>query len=259
VEYQLNQQIPIDISGTDALNSIGENIIIADKDYTVTWMNTTAFKSMTAIAPLFGLNRAEEMIGMNMDHFHKVHDYQRRIMDNFQSGHRARINIRDKFAADIVITPIISTKHSGEVEGFMVMLMDVTSKAEEEKKKETMIKELSVPILHIWDKTIALPLKGELDYDRGEMVISTVLEECVSNQIEYVMISISGINRFDDTIRQNLQKLNDCLKLVGVECVIVGITPELAMSIGEFKGLLTFSDSSTGLKYIIDLQKKESE
>jgi rsbT co-antagonist protein RsbR len=255
----MNRPIPIDITGTDALNSIGENIIIADKDYTVTWMNTKAVKSMTAIAPLFGLNSAEDMIGMNMDKFHKMPQYQRRIMDDLHEGHRARINIQDRFAADIVITPITSSTQSEQVEGYMVMLMDVTSKAEEEKRRETMIRELSVPILHIWDKTIALPLKGELDLDRGEIVISTVLEECVKSRIEYVMISISGISRFDDSIRQNLQKLYDCLKLIGVECIIVGITPELAMSIGEFKGLFTFSDSSTGLKYIIDLQKKENE
>jgi rsbT co-antagonist protein RsbR len=253
----MNQPIPIEISGTDALNSIGENIIIADKDYIITWMNATAIKSMAAIAPLFGLNSAEDMIGLNMDKFHKHPQNQRRIMNNLQDGHRTRINIKDKLAADIVITPITSTKYSGQVEGFMVMLMDVTSKAEEEKKREIMIRELSVPILHIWDKTIALPLKGELDYDRGEMVISTVLEECVSKRTEYVMISLSGISRFDDSIRQNLQKLYDCLKLIGVECIIVGITPELALSIGEFENVLTFSDSSTGLKYIMSKEHSE--
>ncbi|WP_175990492.1 STAS domain-containing protein [Bacillus sp. Marseille-Q1617] len=254
----MNRPIPIDITGTDALNSIGENIIIANKDYTVTWMNTKASTSMTAIAPLFGLNSAEDMIGMNMDEFHELPPYQRRIMDDIHDGHRARINIKERLAADIVITPITSSTQSGQVEGYMVMLMDVTSRAEEEKRRETMIRELSVPILHIWDKTIALPLKGELDLDRGEIVISTVLEECVKSRIEYVMISISGISRFDDSIRQNLQKLYDCLKLIGVECIIVGITPELAISIGEFENVLTFSDSSTGLKYIMSLQEKES-
>ncbi|MEG9298818.1 STAS domain-containing protein [Mangrovibacillus sp. Mu-81] len=253
----MNRSIPIEISGTDALNSIGENIIIADKDYTITWMNATALDSMAGIAPLFGLGGAEELIGMNMDKFHKHPHYQRRIMEDLKGGHRSRINIKDKLAADIVITPIVSSKHDGQVEGYMVMLMDVTSKAEEEKKKETTIRELSVPLLHIWDKTIALPLKGELDYDRGEMVVSTVLEECVSNRTEYVMISLSGISRFDDSIRQNLQKLYDCLKLIGVECIIVGITPELALSISEFENVLTFSDSSTGLKYIMDKESSE--
>jgi rsbT co-antagonist protein RsbR len=247
----MNRSIPINITSTDALNSIGENIIIADKDYNVTWMNTTAFKSMTAIAPLFGLESAEEMIGMNMDRFHMTPQYQRSIMSGIQEGHRARINIRNKLAADIVITPIKSSNHSHQVEGYMVMLMDVTSKAEEEKNREMMIQELSVPILHIWDKTIALPLKGELDHERGEKVISTVLEECVSEGVEYVMISLSGINRFDDSIRQNLQNLYDCLKLIGVECLIVGITPELAIRIGEFKGMVTFSHSNVGLKYIM--------
>lgn len=253
----MNCSIPINITSTDALNSIGENIIIADKDYNVTWMNATAVKSMTVIAPLFGLEGAEQIIGMNMDEFHRMPQYQRRIMSELKETHRARINIRNKFAADIVISPITSLAQSGEVEGYMVMLMDVTTKAEEEKKRETMIEELSVPILHIWDKTIALPLKGELDHERGEKVISTVLEECVSGGVEFVMISLSGINRFDDSIRQNLQNLYDCLKLIGVECIIVGITPELAIRIGEFKDIVTFSHSNVGLKYI--MSKLDSE
>jgi rsbT co-antagonist protein RsbR len=253
----MNCSIPINITSTDALNSIGENIIIADKDYNITWMNATAIKSMTAIAPLFGLEGAEQIIGMNMDEFHRMPQYQRSIMSGLQGTHRARINIRNKFAADIVISPITSSSQSGQVEGYMVMLMDVTTKAEEEKKREAMIEELSVPILHIWDKTIALPLKGELDHERGEKVISTVLEECVSEGVEFVMISLSGIHRFDDSVRQNLQNLNDSLKLIGVECIIVGITPDLAMQIGEFKEIVTFSHSNIGLKYI--MAKLDSE
>ena len=58
----MNRPIPINISGTEALNSIGENIIIADKEFTITWMNTKATVSLTAIAPLFGLTKAEDMI-----------------------------------------------------------------------------------------------------------------------------------------------------------------------------------------------------
>ncbi|SFC94760.1 hypothetical protein SAMN05443252_10987 [Bacillus sp. OV322] len=49
------------------------------------------------------------------------------------------------------------------------MLMDVTTKADEEKKKEQLIRDLSVPILTIWEKTIVLPLVGDLDLDRERM------------------------------------------------------------------------------------------
>lgn len=255
----MNRPIPINISGTEALNSIGENIIIADKEFTITWMNTKATVSLTAIAPLFGLTKAEDMIGLKMDYFHKKPNYQRNIMKELQEGHRARINIRGKFVADIVITTIKSNNNPDQIEGYMVMLMDVTSQAEEEMKKEKLIKDLSAPILNIWEKTIALTLVGELDLSRGETLISTVLEECVSKGIEYVMISLRGINSFDDSVRQNLQKLYDCLKLIGVEFIVVGIKPKLALNIREFRDILTFSDAHAGLKYIISCQGKKLE
>ena len=250
----MDRLIPINISGTDALNSIGEIIILTDRDYKITWMNTKALKTLSTIAPLFGLETAEDMIGLEMDYFHKNPAHQRRIMADLKDGHRARINIRGRFVAEIVVTPIRGNHNQEPIEGYMVMLMDVTSQAEEEKKKEKLIKELSVPILYIWDKTIALTLIGELDVDRGETVIATVLEECVSKGIEYVMISLRDIYKFDNSVRQTLQKLYDCLKLIGVECIIVGITPKLAMNIQGLKNILTFSNAHAGLDYIIGLQ-----
>lgn len=253
----MNRQIPLNLSSSDALNSIGENIIIADAEYKITWINKKANKTLSSIAPLYGLTNADEMIGLKMDFFHKKPDHQRHLMAGLQEGHRARINIKKTLVADIVITPIKSNEKPELIESYMVMLMDVTSQAEEETKKEKLIKELSVPILNIWDKTIALTLVGELDLDRGETVITTVLEVCVSKGIEYVIISLTGINSFDDSVRQNLQKLFACLKLIGVECIIVGIKPKLALNIEELNNILTFRDANAGLKYIIGLQGKK--
>lgn len=252
----MNRQIPITISGTDALNSIGEIIIIADKEYTITWINKKATETLSTIAPLYGLEKAEDVIGLKMDYFHKTPDYQRHLMAELQEGHRARINIRNTFDADIVITPIKNSKNPEQMEGYMVMLMDVTSQAEEEKKKEKLIQDLSVPILNIWEQTIALPLIGELDLERGETVITTVLENCVTSNIEYVMISLTGINSFDNSVRYNLEKLCNCLKLIGVECILVGIRPKLALSIEGLNNIRTFSVANDGLKYIMELQEK---
>lgn len=251
-----NRLLPINITGTDALNSIGENIIIADIDYKIIWLNTYARKSLNLIAPLYGFSNSDELIGLSMDFFHKEPTHQRQVMSVLKNGHRARINIKNKFIADIVITPIKSMQDQNEeIEGYMVMLMDVTSQADETKKLEEKVRELSAPILNIWDKTIALTLVGEFDVDRGETIIPVVLEECISKGIEFVMVSLRGINNFDDSARQTLQKLHDCLKLIGVQCIIVGIKPNLAITIGTLSNIATFSDAHDGLKYIIRLQK----
>ncbi|MCK6259042.1 RsbR, positive regulator of sigma-B [Fictibacillus sp. KIGAM418] len=241
-------QVPFDLSSTDVLNSIGEVIILADKEYKIIWMNIKAKEILGTIAPYYGLSSSDDFIGLNMDYFHNKPDHQRRVMGRLEGGHRARINIKDKVIADIVITPI------RKEQGFMVMLMDVTSKVEEDKRKERLIKDLSVPILNIWDRTIALTLIGSLEIDRGEHIITTVLEECVNNGVRFVMVSLRGITTFDDSVRYNLTKLYDCLNLIGVECVIVGINPELAMNIQELNHIPTFKDAHAGLKYIISFE-----
>ncbi|MFX3673745.1 MAG: STAS domain-containing protein [Paenisporosarcina sp.] len=245
--------IPKDISVLHALNSIGETIIIADKQFYIRWMNRNASDLLTFIAPLYQLENSQAFIGLNMDFFHQRPEHQQRVMININDNHRTRINIRNRFVADIVVTPI--KNDANEMEGYVVMLMDVTTKAEEEKKKEMLIKELSIPILHVWENTIALPLIGEFDTERANLLITSVLMECSSSRVEYVLIDFSGLQTFEHEVQFHIQKLYDCLKLIGAKCILVGIKPNLAISMGALeRDIPTYSTTYAGLEAIIATQ-----
>ena len=247
--------IPNEISMLRALNSIGENIIIADKQFLIKWMNSNASKLMSVIAPLYQLEDSQSFIGLSMDYFYKRPELQRQVMDRLETTHRTRITIRDRFVTDIVVTPIMNDLN--EIEGYIVMLMDVTTKSEEEKKKEELIKELSIPILHVWKNTIALPLIGEYDAERADLLISSVLMECSSHRIEYVLFSLIGLRNFDSEVQFYIQKLYDCLKLIGAKCILVGISPKLAISMGALeRDIPTYSTTYAGLEVIIEQQKQ---
>jgi len=246
--------IPHDISILTALNSIGENIIIADKQFQLRWMNRNASNLLNVVAPLFMKNSSQDFIGVSMDFFHKHPERQQRIMRTLETTHRSRITIRDRFVADIVVTPI---SKGNEIVGFVVMLMDVTTKAEEERKKEKLIKALSIPILHVWKNTIALPLIGEFDSERADLLISSVLMECSASRIENVLIDLSGLRDLDYEVRFHIQKLYDCLNLIGAKCILVGIKPELALSMGAFeREITTYRSTYAGLEAIIEMQNK---
>ncbi len=247
--------IPNEISMLRALNSIGENIIIADKQFLIKWMNSNASKLLSVVAPLYQLEDSQSFIGLSMDYFHKRPELQRQVMDRLETTHRTRITIRDRFVTDIVVTPIMNDLN--EIEGYIVMLMDVTTKSEEEKKKEKLIKELSIPILHVWKNTIALPLIGEYDAERADLLISSVLMECSAHRIEYVLISLIGLRNFDSEVQFYIQKLYDCLKLIGAKCILVGISPKLAISMGALeRDIPTYSSTYAGLEVIIEQQKQ---
>ncbi|RNF39167.1 STAS domain-containing protein [Planococcus salinus] len=247
--------IPGNISLLNALDYIGETIVIADDSYTIRWMNTEACKLLLDIAPLFGFKDCGELIGKSMDIFHEDPARQKEIMENLTEVHRARITIRNEFVTDIVITPI--QNEEGIIDGYIVMLMDVTTQAEEQKRSEKLIEELSIPILHIWERTIALPLIGEFDRERSDQLIATVLTECADKGVEYVLVDLSGLTEFESQIRYQIEMLTDSLTLIGTTCILVGIGPELAMSIVKLEsGTPTFNSAHDGLQYIMNLQAK---
>ncbi|MBT2570605.1 STAS domain-containing protein [Planococcus sp. ISL-110] len=249
-------KIPENIFLLNALDVIGETIIIADSSHTIRWMNSEACRLMSEIAPLYGMPDCEAMIGMNMDDFHERPQHQKQVMQKLTGVHRTRITIRDQVMTDIVVTPIMDSKNN-EPEGYIVMLMDVTMQAEEQKRSAQLIKELSIPILNIWDKTIALPLIGDFDRNRTDQLIATVLMECSEKKIEYVLIDLSGIKEFEDQVRYQIQMMTDTLNLIGATCILVGISPKLAMSIVQLDNKTPiFSTAHEGLKYIMQLQAK---
>ncbi|MGJ9381879.1 RsbR, positive regulator of sigma-B [Salipaludibacillus sp. CF4.18] len=251
-------KLPENISLLHALDSIGENIIVADVNYNIAWMNSHATELFSKVITLFDIPDLQDLLGLNMGRFHRDPNYQKKIMDELTEVHRARINIRNRLVADIVITPIKT--EAEKIEGYIVMLLDVTTKAEEEKKKDNLIKGLSVPIMYIWEKTIALPLIGDFTQERGESMISSVLKESSSNDIDYVLVSLGGLNKFDDGVQSSIKTLNDCLQLMGIECILVGITPKIAMTFGENnKQMRTISTSHEALKYIIKKQSRETD
>ncbi|OXT18166.1 RsbR, positive regulator of sigma-B [Bacillus sp. OG2] len=243
-------RLPEHMQPLDALKSIGENIIIADKDYKVAWMNDNARKLLSQAPPLFGFAGSEDLIGLSMDCFHRNPGHQKQIMKRLKGSHRSRINIKDQFVTDIVISPV--NDKNGQINGYIVMLMDVTTKSEEDRKKEVLIQALSVPMITIWDCTLALPLIGGYDKERSDYVLGRLLEKCVKDKIKYVLIDLSGLYDFQEETKFELQKLYDCLRLIGTECLLVGMTAELARTAGDIHpSIQSFRSAHEGLKYLI--------
>lgn len=73
--------VPITIALLSAFDHIGETFMIADTSYNITWMNSEACRLLTEVSPLYGINNREEIIGMNMDYFHKVPEHRRAWMN----------------------------------------------------------------------------------------------------------------------------------------------------------------------------------
>jgi rsbT co-antagonist protein RsbR len=91
--------------------------------------------------------------------------------------------------------------------------------------------ELSTPVVKLWDGILALPLIGTLDSNRTQIVMETLLQRIVETNSEVAIIDITGVPTVDTLVAQHLMKTVSAARLMGVECIISGVRPQIAQTI----------------------------
>ena len=91
--------------------------------------------------------------------------------------------------------------------------------------------ELSTPVTRLWEGVLAVPLVGTLDSARTQVVMESLLEEIVSSGASLAVMDITGVPTVDTLVAQHLLKTVAAAKLMGAECIISGIRPQIAQTI----------------------------
>jgi len=91
--------------------------------------------------------------------------------------------------------------------------------------------ELSTPVVALWDGILALPLIGTLDSERTQVVMESLLERIVETGAEVAIIDITGVPTVDTLTAQHLLKTVTAARLMGADCIISGIRPQIAQTI----------------------------
>jgi rsbT co-antagonist protein RsbR len=91
--------------------------------------------------------------------------------------------------------------------------------------------ELSTPVVKLWDGILALPLIGTLDSNRTQVVMETLLQQIVDTGSEVAIIDITGVPTVDTLVAQHLMKTVAAARLMGVDCIISGVRPQIAQTI----------------------------
>ncbi len=110
---------------------------------------------------------------------------------------------------------------------------EVHQRAREEViiRQQQEMMELSTPVVQLWDRIVALPLIGTLDSGRTQTVMETLLQRIVETSAEIAIIDITGVPTVDTLTAQHLIKTVTATRLMGAECVISGIRPQIAQTI----------------------------
>jgi rsbT co-antagonist protein RsbR len=91
--------------------------------------------------------------------------------------------------------------------------------------------ELSTPVIRLWDSVLAVPLIGTLDSNRTQVVMETLLERIVESSAAIAIIDITGVPIVDTLVAQHLLKTIAAARLMGADCIISGIRPQIAQTI----------------------------
>jgi rsbT co-antagonist protein RsbR len=91
--------------------------------------------------------------------------------------------------------------------------------------------ELSTPVIKLWEGVLAVPMIGTLDSSRTQLVMEALLQRIVETESGLAIIDITGVPTVDTLVAQHLLKTVTAIRLMGAECIISGIRPQIAQTI----------------------------
>ena len=116
--------------------------------------------------------------------------------------------------------------------------------------------ELSTPVVKLWDGILGVPLVGTLDSARTQVVMETLLQTLVDTGSRFAVIDITGVPAVDTEVAQHLLKTVMAARLMGAECVVSGVRPQIAQTIValgiEFGDIVTKAALADALAYALD-------
>ena len=111
--------------------------------------------------------------------------------------------------------------------------------------------ELSTPVVKLWAGVLALPMIGTLDSSRTQMVMEALLQKIVETESELAIIDITGVPTVDTLVAQHLLKTVTAIRLMGADCIISGVRPQIAQTIVhlgvDLQGVTTKSSLAAAL------------
>ncbi|MFF3853235.1 STAS domain-containing protein [Micromonospora sp. NPDC002575] len=122
--------------------------------------------------------------------------------------------------------------------------------------------ELSTPVVKIWEGVVAVPLVGTLDSARAQVVMERLLQTLVDTGSPYAIIDITGVPAVDTQVAQHILKTVVAARLMGADCIISGIRPQIAQTIValgiEFGDIATKASLADALRHVLRLTGVEA-
>ncbi|WP_180955409.1 PAS domain S-box protein [Peribacillus deserti] len=137
---------------------------------------------------------------------------------------------------------------------------DITDRKQAEEELASLVKELSSPVIPVIDGILVIPLIGKFNRERMSDLIHTALTHVSNGKADTLLLDVTGYTHADDLSLAGIQQLITAVHLMGTECFIVGISPDLAIGLTRsqinLSGVRTFSTLQKGVEFCIQRKRE---
>ncbi|RYY90880.1 MAG: STAS domain-containing protein [Chitinophagaceae bacterium] len=158
-----------------------------------------------------------------------------------------------------LVQAMIAINHLMDAFGIVTFETFIKGREEVILRQTDEISEISTPVIRLWEGILGLPIIGTLDSARTQIVMENLLQQIVDTSSTIAILDISGVPAVDSLVAQHLIKTVAATRLMGAECIISGIRPEIAQTIVhlgiDLSNIVTKATLASALKYAFALLK----
>ena len=247
MKFQLaNESLRDDLMSNDELRSQSEELLSALvdnlNDVSIEDPRSSAFEQVSDILSAISISRAKQGFTSRETGAY-VFSLKEALMEALQQ------EIKDPHELYMQ-----SLKMHKLIDGLAIDTFETFIKGREEVilRQTDEISEISTPVIQVWDGILALPIIGTLDSARTQVVMENLLQKIVETGSSIAILDISGVPAVDSLVAQHLIKTVSATRLMGAECIISGIRPEIAQTVVhlgiDLTDVITKSSLASALK-----------
>jgi len=240
------------------LNSLTDNVFLADKDLRLFWMNEAAKELIREFYSHFDIEDSAELLGTKLSEIHSMDSsFHHLIGKKDIYPYQTSIRIFNKYVANIVVNKL--TDEQNEFKGYILFWQDITKEEGIKERDQKLINELSTPILpSMLSNTLFVPLIGTFNERRIDHLTSKLLQEVLKTGADYLVFDLSGLTMIEsETVSEQLDKVIESACLMGSVVFFVGFTKHLVkefVKIDRKYKLNTFPHYRQAMNHIMELE-----
>lgn len=124
------------------------------------------------------------------------------------------------------------------------------------EQQRSAIRELSTPVIEVWERVLCLPVVGVVDTARSAEMTEALLRAVTDKKTRYAIVDVTGIEVMDSRTTDHFIRMARAVRLLGAECVLAGISPNIAQTIVhmgvELAGIVTFRSMREALQHYVE-------